>query len=45
MGTQVATMARFMLWAPSVRAWGTQEELLDYKEFLSIPQSEAIGKK
>jgi len=46
MGTRVAAMARFMLWAPSARVWGSTGELLDYNQLLSIlPQSEAIGKK
>ena len=45
MGTEVAAMARFMLWAPTAKVWGSKEELLDYKQLLSIPQSEAIGKK
>jgi len=43
--TQVDAMARFVFWAPSARIWGTEEELLDYKELLSIPQSKAVGKK
>ena len=44
---QVGTMMRFMSWSPSARIWGTKERPLDYKGFLSIPQSEviAIGKK
>jgi predicted RNase H-like HicB family nuclease len=44
MRTQVGAMAGFMLLAPSVKIWGSTEKPLDYKEFLSIPQSEAIGK-
>lgn len=45
MGTQVAVMARFMLWAPTAKVWGSTEERLDYGELLSIPQSKAVGKK
>ncbi len=46
MRTQVGATAQFVYWAsPTARIWGTEGKLLDYKEFLSIPESEAIGKK
>jgi antitoxin HicB len=48
MGTQVGAMMRF-IWAPplSARIWGTTEEPLDYKEFLTIstPKNEVIEAK
>jgi len=45
MRTQVSAMGRFILWSPSARIWGSTEKPLDYKGFLSLPESEAIGEK
>jgi len=45
-GIPVDAMLRF-IWAPtpSARVWGTKEDPFDLNEFLSIPESEAIGEK
>jgi len=44
METQAVAMARFMMWSPTAKVWGSTEDILNYNELLSIPQSEAIGK-